>query len=80
MREWTSRSYRPSSRVIALALIAKSVLIVPKGMNVVVGKLGRAERTVGPGFHIVVPFISTVVARLPAGEQEPTCQLRRPVA
>ena len=56
--------------VIALALIAKSVLIVPKGMNIVVGKLGRAERTLGPGFHIVVPFISTVMARLPAGEQE----------
>jgi hypothetical protein len=56
--------------VIALALIAKSVLVVPKGTSVVLGKLGRADRTLGPGLHIVVPFITSVMARLPAGEQE----------
>ena len=56
--------------VIALALIAKSVLVVPKGTSVVFGKLGRADRTLGPGLHIVVPFITSVMARLPAGEQE----------
>ena len=56
--------------VIALALIARSVLVVPKGRTFVLGKLGRAERTLESGLHIVVPFITTVMARLPAGDQE----------
>ena len=56
--------------MLALAIVAKSVLLVPTGTTVVVGRLGRAERTLGAGLHLVVPFVSSVMARLPAGTQE----------
>ena len=56
--------------VVALALVAKSVVVVPNGKAFVIGRLGRAERMLPPGLHLVVPFINTVIARLPAGVQE----------
>jgi regulator of protease activity HflC (stomatin/prohibitin superfamily) len=46
--------------LIALLVIAKTARIVPQQSAYVVERLGRYSRTLGAGFHILVPFIDSV--------------------
>lgn len=45
---------------LVLLVIAKTARIVPQQSAYVVERLGRYSRTLGAGFHILVPFIDTV--------------------
>jgi regulator of protease activity HflC (stomatin/prohibitin superfamily) len=46
--------------LLALLVIAKTARIVPQQSAYVVERLGRYSRTLGAGFHILVPFIDSV--------------------
>lgn len=54
---------------LGLLLIARSVVVVPSGQAYVVERLGRVERVLPAGLHVVPPFVSRVAARVPLGEQ-----------
>ena len=45
---------------LVLLVIAKTARIVPQQSAYVVERLGRYSRTLGAGFHILVPFIDSV--------------------
>lgn len=45
---------------LVVLVIAKTARIVPQQSAYVVERLGRYSRTLGAGFHILVPFIDTV--------------------
>ena len=49
--------------------VAKSVRIVPTQQNLVVERLGRYLKTLGPGFHLLIPFLDRVTAGLDMREQ-----------
>jgi len=49
--------------------VIKSVRIVPTQQNLVVERLGRYLKTLGPGFHLLIPFIDRVTASLDMREQ-----------
>jgi regulator of protease activity HflC (stomatin/prohibitin superfamily) len=56
--------------LVAVGLIViRSVVVVPPGFFYVVERLGRFDRALTPGLHVVPPFICRVSARLPAGDQ-----------
>ena len=46
--------------ILVLIVIAKTARIVPQQSAYVVERLGRYSRTLGAGFHILVPFIDSV--------------------
>ena len=46
--------------LLVLLVIAKTARIVPQQSAYVVERLGRYSRTLGAGFHILVPFIDAV--------------------
>ena len=49
--------------------VIKSIRIVPTQQNMVVERLGRYLKTLGPGFHLLIPFIDRVTADLDLREQ-----------
>lgn len=51
------------------AAIMKSVRIVPQGEAQIVERLGKYQRTLGPGMHFLVPFIDQVRQRVDLREQ-----------
>ena len=54
----------------ALALLVLlGVKIVPQGSNFVVERLGKYNRTLGPGLNFIIPFIDSVVAEISMKEQ-----------
>ena len=57
--------------IVALAVAAlwSTVTIVPQGMNYTVVIFGRYARTLGPGLHILVPFMEQVGSRMNMKEQ-----------
>jgi regulator of protease activity HflC (stomatin/prohibitin superfamily) len=56
--------------VIALIIIAaKAVLTVPQGYEFTLQRLGRYKHTLGPGFHVIVPFIEGIGRRMNMMEQ-----------
>jgi regulator of protease activity HflC (stomatin/prohibitin superfamily) len=44
---------------ILLLVIAKSVYLVKQAETIVIEKFGKYQRTLGPGLHIVVPFVES---------------------
>jgi regulator of protease activity HflC (stomatin/prohibitin superfamily) len=54
---------------VALFLVARSIVIVPKDQAFVMETLGRIDRVLTPGLHIVPPVICRVSARVPLAEQ-----------
>tara|TARA_Y100000741_G_scaffold134225_1_gene101060 strand:+ start:834 stop:1760 length:927 start_codon:yes stop_codon:yes gene_type:complete len=44
----------------ALILIFKSARVVPQRSELVIERLGKYNRTLGAGFHILIPFLDTV--------------------
>ncbi len=55
--------------LVALVIVFKYVRIVRQGSAYTVERLGRYTRTLGPGFHLLVPFIENVGAKLSLKEQ-----------
>jgi regulator of protease activity HflC (stomatin/prohibitin superfamily) len=55
--------------VFALFLAAKTVRIIPQARAGVVERLGRYQRTLGPGLAIVIPFIDRVRPLIDLREQ-----------
>jgi regulator of protease activity HflC (stomatin/prohibitin superfamily) len=71
---------------MAIVVVGRSAVIVPAGSAYVVERLGRYQRTLGPGFNVVVPLVDAVRFRHSLGEQAiphaaPECRTRdaRPV-
>ena len=55
--------------LLAFFIVFKYVRIVRQGSAYTVERLGRYTRTLGPGFHLLVPFIENVGAKLSLKEQ-----------
>lgn len=55
--------------VVALGLVLRSVVVVPKGFAYVLERLGRMDRVLQEGFHVTPPFLTRVSARIPLDEQ-----------
>lgn len=47
--------------ILVLVLLVKSLLVVQENQRVVVIKLGRIERVLGPGLCFVLPFVDIPV-------------------
>jgi regulator of protease activity HflC (stomatin/prohibitin superfamily) len=64
--------------ILAIVLIAKTAVVVPQQSAYVVEYLGKYNRTLQAGFHILVPFVETIAYRHSLKEQaidipEQTC-------
>ena len=46
--------------VVILILVGMGIRIVPQGYVFVIERLGRYNDTLGPGFHVIIPFIDKV--------------------
>jgi regulator of protease activity HflC (stomatin/prohibitin superfamily) len=55
--------------IIALIFVVRSVKVVPQARAMVVERLGRYHRTLGPGLAVVVPFVDRVRERVDLREQ-----------
>ncbi len=55
--------------VLALVVIARSVVVVPQGTVFLVERLGRFEKALSPGVALVLPFVERVSARVPLRER-----------
>ena len=55
--------------IVAMILVAKSVVVVPPGQVYVVGTLGKANRVLQPGLHILPPFVTSITGKVPVNEQ-----------
>nr|WP_321265932.1 stomatin-like protein [uncultured Sulfurimonas sp.] len=56
--------------VVAVAIvIIKGIVIVPQSRAYVVERLGRYNETIEGGFHIIIPIIDTISAKLTKQEQ-----------
>lgn len=55
--------------LLAFAALWSTVTTVPQGMNYTVVIFGRYTRTLGPGLHILVPFVEQIGARMNMKEQ-----------
>ena len=58
--------------VLALVIAARSVVVVPQGGAHVVERLGRYQRTMGAGVHVLMPFVDRIVKRYSTSEQDLT--------
>lgn len=50
--------------VVAILIVFKGIVIVQQGYEYTVERLGRYIRTLRPGFHILIPFIDAIGARV----------------
>src|SRR5262245_21452388 len=55
--------------LVALAVVARSLVIVPPNTAYVTEKLGRVARALQPGLHVVTPFVERIAFRVPLGDQ-----------
>jgi len=55
--------------LLAFAALWSTVTTVPQGMNYTVVIFGRYTRTLGPGLHILIPFVEQIGARMNMKEQ-----------
>ena len=55
--------------IVAILAVAKSVVLVPAGQMYVVATLGKANRVLRPGLHIVPPFVTTIAGKVPVTVQ-----------
>ncbi len=54
---------------IVILNVIRSIRIVPTQRNLVVERLGKYLKTLGPGFHLLIPFIDRVTVDLDMREQ-----------
>ncbi len=50
--------------VVAILIVFKGIVVVRQGYEYTVERLGRFTRALRPGFHIIIPFIDTIGARV----------------
>ena len=50
--------------IVAILIVFKGVVIVNQGYEYTVERLGRFIRSLRPGFHIIIPFIDSIGARV----------------
>ena len=55
--------------IIAIVVIVKTAVVVPQQSSYIVENLGKYSRTLGAGFHILVPFLENVAYRHNLKEQ-----------
>ena len=55
--------------IVAIIVIVKTAVVVPQQSSYIVENLGKYSRTLGAGFHILVPFLETVAYRHNLKEQ-----------
>jgi regulator of protease activity HflC (stomatin/prohibitin superfamily) len=55
--------------ILAIVILAKALVVVPRGKVFVVAMLGRPAGVLNAGVHFMVPFVSTITARIPVDEQ-----------
>lgn len=55
--------------IVAVAVLAKSIVVVPRDQVFVVSMLGRPTRVLNAGMNFVTPFVMTIAARIPVDEQ-----------
>ena len=53
---------------IIIVLFLKAARVVPHDMENIVERLGKYDRTLGPGFHILLPFLDRVVGKRSLGQ------------
>lgn len=49
--------------VLAVVVLSKSVIVVPSGEAWILERLGRYDRTLPPGLHVILPFTDRVAFR-----------------
>lgn len=54
---------------IVIVVIFKTAVVVPNQMNYIIESLGKYSRTLGAGFHILVPFIDKIAYKHNLKEQ-----------
>lgn len=54
---------------LAILVVARAVVIVRQGFEYTVERFGRFTRTLGPGFHLLVPFIDRIGRKVNMMEQ-----------
>ncbi len=50
--------------IVAILIVFKGIVIVQQGYEYTIERLGRFTRTFGPGFHILIPFIDAIGAKV----------------
>ena len=55
--------------IVAIIVIVKTAVVVPQQSSYIVENLGKYSRTLGAGFHILVPFLESVAYRHNLKEQ-----------
>ena len=55
--------------IVAIVVIVKTAVVVPQQNAYIVENLGRYSRTLGAGFHILIPFLERVAYRHSLKEQ-----------
>ncbi len=50
--------------VVAILIVLKGIVIVHQGYEYTIERLGRFTRSLRPGFHIIVPFIDAIGAKV----------------
>ena len=45
---------------LAIIVIAKSITIVPQGTEYTVERFGRYTQSLGPGLHLITPFVDRI--------------------
>lgn len=64
---------------VMVLVVARSVVYVPQGVAYVIERLGHFDRVIGPGLHVLPPFMYKVVDKMAIGVQKlevPTLSLR----
>ena len=54
---------------LMVLVIARSVVLVPHGVAYIVERMGHFDRVLGPGLHIMIPFVQRVVDKMAIGQQ-----------
>ena len=50
--------------VVAILIVLKGIVIVHQGYEYTIERLGRFTRSLRPGFHIIIPFIDAIGAKV----------------
>lgn len=50
--------------VVAILIVLKGVIVVRQGYEYTVERLGRFTRSLRPGFHIIIPFVDAIGAKV----------------
>lgn len=55
--------------IVVIIVVAKSIVVVPRGKAFVISMLGRPTRVLNAGTHFVTPIVTAIAAKVPVEEQ-----------